>query len=701
MIVRLSVACLSKTVCRFVDSLGRWQAGSRLPRAFAGQVDRRAPYHSSVLFMLLVLVAPCLSAQISSISRIFYGYPLIDSLPGNQFPRGGGYTAIVGGFGLANVTGFQASDPRVTGYVISATDTAVTMELSSTPVNDPQDAPIPSVSFSLIDNTGHYIPSPVTFSIVTGPAPQVPSFSITNGVNSIVQGIPTPVAFSYEVLSSGNIQFDFIGCGNCTIRDWTSTVNQFDYVSSFTAIVNIPTTGGPVTSFGIAAGAVDGSGQQGRMSLTIPVFQGGGCGDDRDNLIAEYDEYGVNLQPECAWFTQSAHSQHFTFNQINYPCISQGGPEYSWALFAQPLLIPASSGYGLDRWQEYYTELTGDQRPRTINSGYRDPFQNELCGGATQSQHQYGTAVDFRNVTRTENEWNNMWSAAGLSGARADWREPRNGPCKIGCVHADWRWHRAYQSSGSMGNDERKSPPSDIAVDEILGEFQSSRWEARSDAFYGLLKLVSGKSDAAAELAEEILSLARVSSKSDRIRRALVSLLLRENEYATTQQQLSETYTDYYGNLVWEVSLLREPESLNALLGAINTGGMATSAIAAFGGRAIMPIIELLNNNDVFTRESATGVLSEMLQPENARTLSDIYARQQIKRGLLKSAADPSPYVRIAAVAGLLRLGDRDCVSVLKDLSANDSTEASELGGERGYYPVREAASKALLQLER
>src|SRR5664280_2299720 len=232
--------------------------------------------------LLFILAAPmCLSAQIFAIDRITYGSPLIDSVPASQFPRGGSYTAIVWGIGLSDVTEFVASDPRVGGYVISASDGAVTVQISSTPVNDgdTQDAPIPSVSFSLIDKDGIYIPSPITFDIVIGPAPQVTNFEITNGVKAILQGVPTTVEFSFETLSSGNIHFLYVGCGDCTTQWGNISGSQFDYVLSFTEIVNIPSDAGTVTSFGIEAGAVDGSGQGGNtgndplspVSLTIPV----------------------------------------------------------------------------------------------------------------------------------------------------------------------------------------------------------------------------------------------------------------------------------------------------------------------------------------------------------------------------------------------------------------------------------------------
>src|SRR4051794_30615384 len=111
--------------------------------------------------LLLPLLGCCanpaiLRAQIVAIQRIPYGSPLIDSLPAIQFPRGGTYTAIIQGGGLAKVTAFSASNSNVSGVVISATDQRVTVQVSSTAIaeNDTAHAPIPAVFFSLLTPSG-------------------------------------------------------------------------------------------------------------------------------------------------------------------------------------------------------------------------------------------------------------------------------------------------------------------------------------------------------------------------------------------------------------------------------------------------------------------------------------------------------------------------------------------------------------------
>jgi hypothetical protein len=101
------------------------------------------------------------------------------------------------------------------------------------------------------------------------------------------------------------------------------------------------------------------------------------------------------------------------------------------------LVVPASSGYGLDMWRQLYGS------PRIINSGYRDPVHNAAVGGKPASRHMFGDAVDLQNESGTQQEWQTMYNLAGSSenqtGAKADWREPPTGHCQLNCVHADWR----------------------------------------------------------------------------------------------------------------------------------------------------------------------------------------------------------------------------------------------------------------------
>ncbi len=224
------------------------------------------------------------SAQIFSIQRITYGSPLIDSLPVNQFPRGNlsgdYYTAVIQGTGLSEVTGFSASNPNVSGTVTSATDSTVTVQISSTsvPLNYTQNAPISSVSFVLQAPRGSVDSGSVTFDIVIGPPPQLTSFAVTNGVTSIPIGVLTTISLSATIVSSGNVLFfDYIPCSTCTTSLEPVTGTPFDSVVPFSETVTIPADSA-AAALTIQVGVVDGAGQGGVIAtITIPIGQAAGA----------------------------------------------------------------------------------------------------------------------------------------------------------------------------------------------------------------------------------------------------------------------------------------------------------------------------------------------------------------------------------------------------------------------------------------
>ena len=164
-----------------------------------------------------------------------------------------------------------------------------------------------------------------------------------------------------------------------------------------------------------------------------------------------------------------------------------------------------------------------------------------------QSRHMYGDAADLRNESRTEEEWKAMYGAALR--AHASFREPRDGPCKLNCVHADWRPH--FLLSGSS----RATPSNDAnqssrvqQVEKDLAGLQSSSWETRKDAFYHLVGLDVLSQDsvsvAVAKLFED------VPQETDVIQLSLIDLLTQEDlrtqeatrAYGNSGITLSEAY---------------------------------------------------------------------------------------------------------------------------------------------------------------
>jgi hypothetical protein len=160
--------------------------------------------------------------------------------------------------------------------------------------------------------------------------------------------------------------------------------------------------------------------------------------------------------PQCIWFTNGAFSEYYSFAQLG----NIGKQPFTWALVKNPLVVNQTSGYGLSAWTNLLSE-SGWGFTQTINSSYRPPFYNMNFSTFPGSRHQFGDAIDVANVLGTEAERDVKACFAGTDAAttsglarscaslgvtqdaEADWIEPNDSqnPCKLVCVHADWRDH--------------------------------------------------------------------------------------------------------------------------------------------------------------------------------------------------------------------------------------------------------------------
>jgi hypothetical protein len=225
------------------------------------------------------------------------------------------------------------------------------------------------------------------------------------------------------------------------------------------------------------------------------------CGDQRDTIIAEYQEdylwngsyYPVQWAPVCNDFTMTARTAHYQFSDLNVSGSQHkdaNGQYYKWALLRYAMMVPASYPYGLEQLVNQIEKLATDPSLRAIHSAYRSPAVNEAVGGTFQpgqnSRHMFGDAVDLQNNAGTANgctpalakqagaccvpaqynghsyggtctadpgaafiEYTQLAQAA--MNANSNFVEPiyyrsngsvpiyTPGPCFLGCVHVDWR----------------------------------------------------------------------------------------------------------------------------------------------------------------------------------------------------------------------------------------------------------------------
>jgi Peptidase M15 len=154
------------------------------------------------------------------------------------------------------------------------------------------------------------------------------------------------------------------------------------------------------------------------------------CGDLRDQIAKEYVTYASPWLPACTQFNSNQSTGHYTFAQLNYPSPATAPAEFPWALFTLDFMN------GVDKWATNFL-LVNNYVPH-VNRGYRDPKQNNAAGGVPGSRHISGQAADLQNVTN-DTAGRTKLTNAFPTGGPALWVEPIQGPCKLACVHADWR----------------------------------------------------------------------------------------------------------------------------------------------------------------------------------------------------------------------------------------------------------------------
>ena len=247
----------------------------------------------------------------------------------------------------------------------------------------------------------------------------------------------------------------------------------------------------------------------------------------------------------------------------------------------------------------------------------------------------------------------------------------------------------------------------------LSSAIRAKQWDARRDAFAVLIGV-----DRAAYVRGGIANVGDVVGRTLRRRkdenaeqqkRLLIELLSVENQVVADKERtrrqrgldelppderFAEEYVNYYADVIAAVVALGDIRSVQALVGAITTGSMATEALVGFGTRALMPVAARITDEDPMVRGSVVHTLSGMLE-RSSSVAKDAQARALIKKALMNAAKDEHYLVRGRAAAGLVRVGDAESIAIVKELAENDPyVDVVPFG--KGGYPVREAAARAL-----
>jgi len=216
--------------------------------------------------------------------------------------------------------------------------------------------------------------------------------------------------------------------------------------------------------------------------------------------------------------------------------------------------------------------------------------------------------------------------------------------------------------------------------------------------------------------AGELLEADTTSAKdADRLQLGIIQLLIRENREALKASELpssnsaseeeqgqGEDESDYYSVLVGFVANLNDVRAVPALLGAANTGGIATRGIARFGKRALDPTLVQVGSANADLAEGALWVIRDMLE---FRLVSDPESHLRIKDALRAALRSSEFGVRVSAMGAIEYLDDREeFVPLLKEVAQHDPVKLAgqrpDDGGDNGeFYPARFDARRLLRKI--
>jgi hypothetical protein len=181
-------------------------------------------------------------------------------------------------------------------------------------------------------------------------------------------------------------------------------------------------------------------------------------------------------------------------------------------------------------------------------------------------------------------------------------------------------------------------PAAQTDLAQLLLALQDDDATVRMNAFYAIRSAGLGATDAA--------------------KVAIIRLLRTENTVVNRAPVFPDDpgnrYAAYFGDVIGAVAALDDRRSIDALLGVIDTGDMATRALAGFGTAGLKRLIATGATANPRVRNGTAIALRQIVQLGSA---NDAASKARIRAALNALAVDPDYYVGIAAIQGLTHLG--------------------------------------------
>lgn len=246
---------------------------------------------------------------------------------------------------------------------------------------------------------------------------------------------------------------------------------------------------------------------------------------------------------------------------------------------------------------------------------------------------------------------------------------------------------------------EAVNPPAarqDAGLNALITQLQSEDWHQRADAVEKL------KDDP-------------VALQSDRVRRAVIGVLDRENkiikeslainEGVANKPGYGEDYTEYYyGPLSEIVDLVAnpaDPPTLEVLAHSSYSPDSAFAKKLASYGDTVVPTMQRMAGSDrPEERRNALAVLSQVLEHEQQEPGGlRAESAEQIRQVLEQATSDDNFVVKLQAVRSLGEVGDNDSVQVLSRVVRTEPYRVTIDTGQQIANPIRAEARKAIQEI--
>jgi hypothetical protein len=238
------------------------------------------------------------------------------------------------------------------------------------------------------------------------------------------------------------------------------------------------------------------------------------------------------------------------------------------------------------------------------------------------------------------------------------------------------------------------------SLSDALSKLHSNVDTVRMSGFYEVFRIANAGFPASPSLRPGAERLAKYAHVNSSVTPALIELLERENVAIRhgAGRGLGEAYAvDYYGDLVGCVAALRDIHAVHALLGAIETGEMATQGLAALGEAAAPDVLRAARSTNHRIRISAVTTLAEMVADSPSPRLSN-ESRKAIRASLLSTLQDKNASLRMTGLDGLIYFPDSEVRGAVQNVAAHDPHVVRRNG--REVYPIREQATLTLRKQE-